>query len=240
MKTFTKALFFTLLIACCFLLTACKQPCEINNKHHFDSNTGICSTCKKTRCELGQHNFNGSKCTRCGESRVVEEQNSSGKSCKDGGNHYYLDSLDGKCGFCNKTRCEAEGHEFYKGYCRHCEKTTMFHWVYDVFDKPDIAIQPKDKEISKFWQAVLEGLATIGFMLAITVGCSLVFWFGAAFHIKIIRWAGHTTMLIMTFGSLIMWGWIWAIVKFLIFDGAYFVLVGGLLSGRYALHDDVF
>ena len=225
--------------------------------HKFDEETGKCLFCDKTTCNSGNHNYDKTtgKCVYCGKS-----------SCKAGKHDYNRDDV---CTWCNKTICQAEGHNYHEGYCTNCDKVSAFAWVYDIFDKQPTPDQGggewnstcpssatgihewenyecnhcgkvlSDAGSRRFWDAVGEGAMLVGFMLAITIGASLIYWLGAAINLSFITWIAHGLMLLMTLGIFLMYHWIWGVVFFVLFGGLY-LLACSLISQRYFGHDSNF
>ena len=145
MKKFVTILLVLLTLASCFLLASCdfSRPlckdgcsfpftedggrerfcencgnpwCKVKGYHSPEYNTtGVCSWCKKTRCQVeGIHTYDGTgKCTGCGV-----------QICKEEGHAF--DEETGKCLFCDKTTCKMGVHNFNKitGNCAYCGKSS--------------------------------------------------------------------------------------------------------------------
>lgn len=197
--------------------------------HKYDTATGKCVICEKGACKDGGHVYDKTtgKCTYCGKS-----------SCKQGEHHY---DRDGICTWCNKTQCQAEGHNYYEGYCRNCDKVSAFAWIYDIFDKPietPDPTPPTEEEIEAqkkkdaFWKSVGEGVMLVGTMIAVTGISSLIYWLGCLFNWSWFVWIGHALMLLMTLGMFVAIHWIWGIVFFLLFDGAYITLICPMITQK--------
>ena len=141
MKKVTIVLLVLLMLASCFAFTSCQSRCEKRGYHDFYPED-TCRICKKTRCQVGEHDWNGNECENCGttkcqagEHRWYQDEicyDCGANRCKEG-EHVYL---SGECRWCKKTICKIEGHDYHQGYCTNCDKVSAFAWVYDIFDKP--------------------------------------------------------------------------------------------------------
>lgn len=220
--------------------TACGAGSCKNGEHKFDDTTGVCKYCGKTSCKAGMHQFGvDGQCRWCGKT-----------ACQTGGHKYDK----GECIHCGKesafawvydifdkpiespdqggqggnnewnSKCPsaADGSHGWRDYkCIYCG-----------------AVLP-DAESRSFWDKVGEGAMLVGFMIAITIGASLIYWLGAAINLSFITWIAHGLMLLMTVGIFLMYHWIWGVVFFVVFGGLY-LLACSLITQRYFGHDSNF
>ena len=225
--------------------------------HAYDVTTGKCAICGQLSCKSGDHNFDKltGNCTYCGKS-----------SCKAGKHRYNSDDI---CTWCNKTICQAEGHNWHEGYCIKCDKVSAFAWVYDIFDKQPTPDQGGDEWNStcpegngvhgwsngeciycgavlsdademNFWDAVGQGVTIVFTMIAITAIATLAYWLGCTFNSGLFVWIGHGIMLLIAIGIFLTFHWIWGVVFFVLFGGAYIALLCPMISAKTHNYDGIF
>ncbi|MBQ8433464.1 MAG: hypothetical protein IJX23_01480 [Clostridia bacterium] len=230
--------------------------------HKFDENTGKCLFCDKTTCKLGDHNFDKTtgNCTYCGKSSCKTGKHNYNYNdvctwcektiCQAEGHDYY----EGYCKNCDKVSAFAwvydifdkpiespdqggqGGNNEWNSKCPSAADGS--HGWRDYKCIYCGAVLP-DAESRSFWDKVGEGAMLVGFMIAITIGASLIYWLGAAINLSFITWIAHGLMLLMTVGIFLMYHWIWGVVFFVVFGGLY-LLACSLISQRYFTHNSNF
>ena len=227
--------------------------------HAFDEETGKCLFCSKTTCKMGAHNYDKTTgdCTYCGKS-----------SCRAGDHNFNSDDIctwcdkticqaighkyhEGYCRNCDKVSAFAWIYDIFDESIETPDQGGTNEWNSACPSSGDGMHSWKNYECThcgtvlsdagsrRFWDAVGEGAMIVGFMLAITVISSLLYWLGAALNWSFVTWIAHGLMLLMAFGMFLMYHWIWGVVFFVLFGGLYF-LACSLISQRYFGHDSNF
>lgn len=253
MKKITLLLLILITVLSSLTFTGCQSQCKKSGHDFYPADT--CRICKKSKCELGFHNWNGTRCSRCYATKCevsnhtfmgLEYCEYCNVRCCDIGEHNYITHNSEKiCKWCEKEKCDLEGHDYRKGICSVCEDKKFGYAVTSFFEdlfegdkspeKPNEEVKEDGKD-DKFREVVSEALMIFGSMLIIAVICSLIFWLGAFLNSNFIVWFAHMIMLIVTVGSFLAFHWAWGLIFFLLFDSIYICLIGRLLSEEYGFH----
>lgn len=232
--------------------TGCGTSICKEEGHNYDNATGKCVVCSKTTCKSGDHNFDKTtgNCTYCGKS-----------SCKTGKHDYNIDDVctwcnktvcqaeghnysKGYCIKCDKVSAFAwiydifdkqptpdQGGSSDNEWNSTCPEGNGVHgWLNGKCIYCGAVLSDADE--MNFWDAVGQGAMIVAFMIAITAFASLIYWLGCLFNWSWFVWIGHALMLLMTLGAFVAIHWIWGIVFFLLFDGAYIALICPMITQK--------
>ena len=209
-----------------------KTTCK-DGGHVYDKATGNCTYCGKSSCKAGDHHYNSDDvCTWCNKT-----------ICQAEGHNYHK----GYCRNCDKVSAFAWIHNIFdkpaetpdqggnqgggSEWNSTCPEGNGVHgWLSGKCIYCGAVLSNADE--MNFWDAVGQGAMVVGTMIAVTAFASLIYWLGCLFNWSFLVWIGHGLMLLMTLGMFVAFHWIWGIVFFLLFDGAYIALLCPMITQK--------